>query len=60
MRDTHIPVHFPSAKDVKGWVEKVNANERKADAALFAITAVLFGWLFYCLAKAFENLQYLL
>jgi hypothetical protein len=60
IKHTHMPIHFPSLKDVKGWAEKVNANERKADAALLGVTAVLFGWLFYCLAKAFENLQVLL
>lgn len=60
IKHTHVPIPLPSLKGVKGWAEKVNGNERKADAALLGITAVLFGWLFFCLAKAFTNLQYVL
>jgi hypothetical protein len=60
MKHTHAPVHVPSLKEVKGWAEKVFTAERGADAALVGTTVALFGWLFYCLARAFQHYQYLM
>lgn len=58
IKNTHIRI--PSMRDAKDRAEKVFNNEKTADAALCVMAVMLFGWLVYCLASAFQKGTYLM
>lgn len=60
IKHTHTPIHIPSLEDVKAWAKQTLNSETRKDAALLAISVGLFGWVFFCLAKAFQNVQVLM
>ena len=53
--DPHI--HFPTAKDMRGWHQKPSTKEFEIDAALVALCSILMGSVFFSLYRAFGAYQ---
>ena len=50
-------IRFPTAKDVRGWLQKPSTKEFEIDAALVALCSILMGSVFFSLCKAFGAYQ---
>ena len=53
----HPNIHFPKAKDVRGWFKKPYNKELKTDAALVVLCSMLLGSVFFSLFRAFGVYQ---
>jgi len=53
----HPHIHFPTAKDVRGWLQKRSTKEFEMNAALVALCSVLLGSVFFSLCRAFGVYQ---
>ena len=49
----HPHIHFPTRKEVRGWLQKPSTRELEIDAALVALCSILLGSVFFSLCKAF-------
>ena len=54
-KETHI--HFPKAKDMRGWLQKPSTKEFEMNAALVALCSILLGSVFFSLCRAFGAYQ---
>jgi hypothetical protein len=53
----HIHLHFPTAKDMRGWLQKPSTKEFEMNAALVALCSILLGSVFFSLCRAFGAYQ---
>ena len=53
----HPHTHFPTAKDMRGWLQKPSTKEFEMNAALVALCSILLGSVFFSLCKAFGVYQ---
>jgi len=53
----HENIRIPTIRDLKDLAEKAFHGPKAADAVLFTVTAGLYGWLLYCLARPFLHYQ---
>lgn len=53
----HPNIHFPTAKDVRGWLQKPSTKELERDAALVVLCSMLLGSVFFSLFRAFGVYQ---
>ena len=53
----HPNINFPTAKDVRGWLQKPSIKEFEMNAALVALCSILLGSIFFSLFRAFGAYQ---
>ena len=49
----HPHIHFPTAKETRGWLQKPATKEFEINAALVALCSILMGSVFFSLCRAF-------
>ena len=55
LKQPHI--HFPTAKDMRGWFQKPSTKEFEIDATLIVLCSILLGSVFFSLYRAFGAYQ---
>jgi|GEM_PF-2955314 len=50
----HPHIHFPTAKEMRGWFQKPSTKEFEINAGLVALCSILLGSVFFSLCSAFD------